>query len=101
MNAVVMDEAVVGTCSIVGASAFVKAGMIIPPRSMVLGAPAKVVRELKDQEIAWKSMGTGQYQLLTERCLATMQCVDPLSEVEPDRKKLNLQSPAKPKIHSM
>lgn len=101
MNAVVMDEAVVGTCSIVGASAFVKAGMIIPPRSMVMGAPAKVVRELKDQEIAWKSMGTGQYQLLTDRCLATMQCVEPLSEIEPDRKKLNLQSPAKPKIHSM
>ena len=75
MNAVVMDEAVVGTCSIVGASAFVKAGMIIPPRSMVMGAPAKVVRELKDQEIAWKSMGTGQYQLLTERCLATMRSV--------------------------
>jgi hypothetical protein len=32
--------------------------------------------------------------------LATMQCVDPLSEIEPNRKKLNLQSPAKPKIHS-
>lgn len=69
MNAVVMDRADVGADSIVGAMAFVKAGMQIPPRSMVLGAPARVVRELSDADIAGKSFGTRQYQRLTERCL--------------------------------
>ena len=73
MNAVVMDEAVIGDASIVGASSFVKAGMVIPPRSMVMGTPAKVVRELRDEEIHWKGLGTKQYQDLVVRCLNTME----------------------------
>jgi len=98
MNAVIMDAAVIGEASIVGASSFVKAGSVIPPRSMVMGTPAKVVRDLTDQEVLWKSHGTSQYQKLAERCLDTMQCVDPLTAVEPDRKKLQIDSPSKPKI---
>jgi phenylacetic acid degradation protein len=100
MNAVVMDQAVVGRDSIVGASAFVKAGMIIPPRSMVLGSPAKVVRDLSDQEIEWKSGGTRAYQALAVRCLSTMQVVAPLTEIEPGRKGLQITQPTKPKIQS-
>lgn len=88
MNAVVMDQAVVGECSIVAAMAFVKSGLVIPPRSLVVGAPARVVRELSDDHIARKSRGTRQYQKLTERCLATMETVAPLTEVEPDRARL-------------
>ncbi len=88
MNAVVMDRADVGADSIVGAMAFVKAGMQIPPRSMVLGAPARVVRELGDADIAGKSFGTRQYQRLTERCLQTLQEVEPLTEVEAGRPRL-------------
>src|SRR5690606_22797943 len=48
MNAVVMDQAVIGESSIVAAMAFVKAGLGIPPRSLVVGAPARVLRELSD-----------------------------------------------------
>lgn len=88
MNAVVMDRADVGADSIVGAMAFVKVGMQIPPRSMVLGAPARVVRELGDADIAGKSFGTRQYQRLTERCLQTLQEVEPLTEVEAGRPRL-------------
>lgn len=88
MNAVVMDRADVGADSIVGAMAFVKVGMQIPPRSMVLGAPARVVRELSDADIAGKSFGTRQYQRLTERCLQTLQEVEPLTEVEAGRPRL-------------
>jgi len=58
MNAVVMDEAVVGAESIVAALAFVKAGAVIPPRSLAVGSPAKVIRELSEDEVAWKSQGT-------------------------------------------
>jgi phenylacetic acid degradation protein len=85
MNAVVMDGAVVGEESIVAAMSFVKAGMIIPPRSMVMGTPAKVMRELKDDDIKWKSFGTKQYHQLTERSLATMREVEAFTEIEPNR----------------
>jgi carbonic anhydrase/acetyltransferase-like protein (isoleucine patch superfamily) len=52
MGAVVLDGAVIGKQSIIGAKALVKQGMKIPPGSMVLGAPAKVVRKLTPQERA-------------------------------------------------
>lgn len=51
MHAVVMDGAVIGTESIVGAGAVVTGGTIIPPRTLVLGSPAKAVRPLRDKEI--------------------------------------------------
>ncbi|MGB3291253.1 MAG: phenylacetic acid degradation protein PaaY [Burkholderiaceae bacterium] len=88
MNAVVMDQAVVGESSIVAAMAFVKVGMVIPPRRLVVGAPARVLRELGDAEVAHKSFGTRQYQRLTERCLATMREVQALSSVEENRPRL-------------
>ena len=90
MNAVIMDNAVLGDSAIVAACAFVKAGMEIPPRSLVAGVPAKVVRALSEQEIAWKIDGTRIYQDLTQRSLATLVEVEPLLAVEPDRKRLHL-----------
>jgi carbonic anhydrase/acetyltransferase-like protein (isoleucine patch superfamily) len=50
MGATVLDGAVVGAQCLIGANALVTPGMIIPPGSMVLGSPAKVVRPLKDSE---------------------------------------------------
>jgi phenylacetic acid degradation protein len=85
MNAVVMDEAVVGERSIVAACAFVPAGMVIPPGSLVAGVPAKVRRDLSEQEIAWKLEGTRTYQELTRRCHASLREVAPLAEPEADR----------------
>ncbi|MGZ3183667.1 MAG: phenylacetic acid degradation protein PaaY [Telluria sp.] len=90
MNAVVMDRAVVGAESIVAAASFVKAGMVIPPRCMVMGTPAKVVRELRDEEVKWKSYGTRQYQDLAIRSINTMREVEALTEVEPNRKRIVL-----------
>ena len=88
MNAVVMDNAVVGESAMVAACAFVKAGMVVPPRTLVAGVPAKIVRELSDQEIGWKAEGTRSYQDLTLRCHATLRETTPLAAVEPDRKRL-------------
>jgi len=85
MNAVLMDDVVVGENSIVGALAFVKEGTEIAPNPLVAGTPAKVIRELSDQEIGWKSRGTDVYHHLAARHLATGQEVEPLTEVEPDR----------------
>lgn len=86
MNAVIMDEAVVGESSIVAACAFVKAGMVIPPRSLAVGTPAKVLRSLTDEEIEWKMSGTRSYQRLTLRSLRTMKEVAPLVAAESGRK---------------
>ena len=85
MNAVIMDDAVIGEDSFVAAMAFVKAGTEVPPCTLVAGIPAKVMRELTDDEIAWKSVGTGHYQHLVRRYLATSAEVDPRNEVEPNR----------------
>ena len=91
MNAVVMDNAVIGKDSIVAAMAFVKADAQIPPRCLVAGVPGKVIRELSDEEIAWKSRGTETYKELAARSLCTMRPVDPLTEVEPDRKRIEIE----------
>ena len=90
MNAVIMDNAVIGESSIVAASAFVKASQVIPPRTLVAGVPAKIIRPLSDEEMAWKADGTRTYQELTKRCLASMVETAPLSEIEPGRKRIEM-----------
>jgi phenylacetic acid degradation protein len=88
MNAVIMDGAEIGESSIVAALAFVKSDQKIPARSLVVGIPARVVRELTDEEIAWKTGGTAVYQELATRSMGTMREVAPLSEPEPNRRRL-------------
>jgi phenylacetic acid degradation protein len=90
MNAVINDSAVVGESAIVAAMAFVKAKMVVPPRTLVAGTPARIVRALTETELAWKIEGTRSYQELTRRSLATMQATRPLSEAEPERKRIDL-----------
>ena len=85
MNAVVMDRCEIGESSIIGAMAFVREGTIIPPRSLVIGIPARVTRQLTEQEIAWKRSGTLEYQRLAVRSLASQRRVEPLSAEQPDR----------------
>jgi phenylacetic acid degradation protein len=92
MNAVVMDEAQVGEQAIVAASAFVRAGMVIPPRTLVAGVPGKVIRELTEEEIIWKHEGTLTYHALAQRCMNTMAEVIPLSQPEPDRPRIQADS---------
>lgn len=85
MNAVVMDGAKIGARSLVAATAFVKAGFTCSEESMVVGSPAKVLRQLRPEEIKWKQEGTREYQRLTLRCLASLEECEPLAEVEPNR----------------
>jgi phenylacetic acid degradation protein len=79
INAVVMDDVIVGEQSLVGAASFVRAGFVVPPRTLVTGVPARVIRELTDEEIKWKAIGTREYQELTVRCLASLQECRPLT----------------------
>lgn len=85
MNVVVMDGAEIGEESIVAAMAFVKAGFVVPPRTLAAGLPAKVMRDLRPDEVAWKSEGTDEYQRLARRSLATMVACAPLEAEEPGR----------------
>jgi phenylacetic acid degradation protein len=85
ISAVIMDDVVVGEQSLVGAASFVRAGFVVPKRSLVMGAPARVIRELTEDELAWKAVGTGEYQQLAVRCLASLRECPPLTSVPPDR----------------
>lgn len=88
MNAVLMDNVVVGENSFVGAMAFVKAEMQIPANVLVAGAPARIIRDLKESEIAWKRAGTQEYRDLAQRCKSTLRECEPLAEIESDRPRL-------------
>jgi phenylacetic acid degradation protein len=88
MNAVINDNAVIGESAIVAAMAFVKAGFVVPPRMLVAGVPGKLIRELTDQELAWKIEGTKSYQELTRRSLATMTATAPLAAPEANRRRI-------------
>lgn len=90
MKAVIMDDVVIGESSIVAATAFVAAKFTCPPRSLVMGTPAKVKRELSEQEIEWKSQGTREYQELAERYHASLRRTDALTEVEADRRRMDV-----------
>lgn len=87
MNTVIMDDAEIGDESIVGAMAFVMAETIIPKRSLVVGNPAKVVKQVSDEMIAWKTKGTELYQQLPKDCHESLRAVEPIREV-PENMKL-------------
>lgn len=88
MNAVIMDGAVIGPECIVAASAFVRAGLTFEKRSLIGGVPAKVMREVSDEEFAWKHAGTKEYQDLAIRSLKTMKPAVALREVEENRARM-------------
>ena len=69
MNAVLMDEAEIGDECIIGALCFIKVGEKIPPRSLVVGNPGRIIREVSDEMLEWKTMGTRLYQMLPAECL--------------------------------
>ncbi len=64
MNSVIMDNVVLGDECIVGALSFIKEGKVFAPRSLIVGNPAKKIKEVSDEMIAWKTKGTQLYQSL-------------------------------------
>lgn len=88
MNSVIMDRAIVGESAIVAAMTFVATGVEIPARHLVMGIPARIVRQLTPAELASKIEATGQYHQLTRRSLETHAAVEPLTEIEPDRRRV-------------
>lgn len=85
MNAVIMDNAHIGDESIVGALSFVKAEQVFERRSLIVGNPAKKIKEVSDEMINWKTEGTKLYQRLPKECQDTLIACEPLLEMEANR----------------
>lgn len=85
MNSVIMDGAVIADECIVGAMAFVKAESVFSPRQLIVGNPAKAIKEVSAQMLAWKTAGTKLYQSLPKDCHQTLREVEPLREIPKDR----------------
>lgn len=87
MNAVVMDNVTIGDNSIIGALCFVPEGMEIPERKIAVGNPAKIIKDVSDQMIEWKTKGTGLYQQLPSELHASLKPCEPLTEIPLNRPK--------------
>lgn len=81
MNTVIMDNVELGEECIVGALTFIKAGEKFPRRSLIVGNPAKVIREVSDKMMDWKTEGTRIYQALPARCHESLRPAIPLDQI--------------------
>ena len=81
MNAVIMDNVILGDECIVGALSFIKADEIFESRSLIVGNPAKKIKELTDEMINWKTEGTALYQQLPKDMFTGWSECEPLRTV--------------------
>lgn len=81
MNAVIMDNAVIGDECIVGALSFVPAETVFENRKVIVGNPAKAIKDVSDDMIDWKSKGTALYQQLPKDCHDSLKPCEPLRRV--------------------
>lgn len=81
MNAVVMDHVELGNECIVGALTLIKEGEKIPTRSLVAGNPGKIIKQVSDEMMQWKTEGTKLYQQLPAECHSSLKQCRPLSEL--------------------
>jgi phenylacetic acid degradation protein len=85
MNAVIMDNVVLGDECIVGALSFIKADSFFEKRSLIVGNPAKKIKEVSDDMINWKTKGTELYQQLPAQMQELCKECEPLTSIEPNR----------------
>ena len=85
MNAVIMDNVKLGDECIVGALSFIKADEIIPARSLLVGNPARIIKQVSDEMIKWKTTGTKLYQQLPQEMMESFSACEPLREPEANR----------------
>ena len=81
INAVILDDAEIGNECIVGALTLVKSEMKVPNRKIIVGNPGKIIKDVSDEMLIWKTEGTKLYQKLPKNCFET------LKECEPNSKK--------------
>jgi phenylacetic acid degradation protein len=81
MNAVIMDNVMLGDECIVGALSFIKADEVFESRSLIVGNPAKKIKEVSDEMIKWKTEGTALYQQLPKNMFESWAACEPLSTI--------------------
>jgi phenylacetic acid degradation protein len=89
MNAVIMDHVELGDECIVGALSFIKENEKIPPRSLLAGNPARIIKPVTDEMIAWKTEGTKLYQRLPADMKKTWKACEPLREIPPGQNEMS------------
>lgn len=99
IGSIVLDGAVIEDEALLGAGSLVTAGSRIPAGMLALGRPAKAVRELDAETLAWKRNGVRIYQDLARRSLATLRPVTPLTEVETDRQRVSTGADVSKPLH--
>lgn len=85
MNSVIMDNVELGDECVVGALTVIRADQKIPSRSLLVGNPGKIVKEVTDEMINWKTAGTALYQALPQEMRESWEPVEPLREIPADR----------------
>jgi len=81
MNSVIMDNVELGDECIVGALSLIKEGEKIASRNLVAGNPGRIIKEVSDEMIAWKTEGTKLYQRLPEQMQNSWKEVEPLRQI--------------------
>lgn len=87
MNSVIMDDALIGDECIVGALSFIQSETKIERRKVVVGNPAKPIKDVSEEMIEWKTKGTRLYQQLPDECRATLKPCEPLRRMPAYRPK--------------
>ena len=85
MNSVIMDNAVIGDNCIIGALSLVPDNMQIPERKVVMGSPARIINDVSDEMMKWKTEGTKIYRQLAADCHKTLKPSEPLREIPEDK----------------
>jgi phenylacetic acid degradation protein len=85
MNSVIMDNVELGDECVVGALSFIKANEKIPARSLVVGNPARIIRQVSEEMVEWKTAGTRLYQSLPAEMQESWKPCEPLREVPANR----------------
>jgi phenylacetic acid degradation protein len=81
MNSVILDNVELGDECIVGALSLVKEGEKFPKRSLIAGNPARIIKEVSDDMIAWKSEGTRLYQALPSQMHQSWKITEALNNI--------------------
>jgi carbonic anhydrase/acetyltransferase-like protein (isoleucine patch superfamily) len=94
MNAVILDNAVIGSENLVAALSLVKSDTHTPPRSLVVGNPAKVVKTFEPHQVTWKNDGEGEYQKLARAALTDLIEAEPFAAAGDERQAQRVASDA-------
>jgi phenylacetic acid degradation protein len=86
MNSVIMDNVFLGDECIVGALSFIKADEVFETRSLIVGNPAKKIKDVSDEMINWKTEGTKLYQQLPQQLYESLKECEPLTEIPSNQK---------------